>query len=81
MTAPKSLIINRAHQAPDQHWQDISGQLQIVEGRRPSAYEIFDTRNNTRRTEELEPIDVIRQARFETFRTDTPERLPGPGVE
>ncbi|HKK30973.1 MAG TPA: S8 family peptidase [Alphaproteobacteria bacterium] len=29
----------------------------------------------------VEPIDVIRQARFETFWTDTPERLPEPGVE
>lgn len=29
----------------------------------------------------VDPINVIRQARFETFWTDTPERLPGPGVE
>ena len=34
-----------------------------------------------RRQAFVEPIDVIRRARFETFWTDTPERLPGPGVE
>ena len=61
MTAPKSLIINRADRPPDQHWQEINGQLQIVEGRRPAAYEIFDTRNNTRRTEELELVNRIRE--------------------
>ena len=47
MTALKSLIIKRAGQAPDQHWQGIEGRLQIVDGRRPAAYEIFDTRTNT----------------------------------
>lgn len=29
----------------------------------------------------VEPIDAIRQAHFETFWTDAPERLPEPGVE
>lgn len=34
-----------------------------------------------RRQAFVEPIDAIRQARFETFWTDTPQRLPAPGVE
>lgn len=36
---------------------------------------------NPQRQSFVEPIDVIRQARFETFWTDTPDRLPIPGVE
>lgn len=61
MSTPKSLIINRADRVPDQHWQELDGQLKIVDGRRPAAYEIFDTRNNTRRTEELELVNRIRE--------------------
>jgi len=34
-----------------------------------------------RRKAFVEPINAIRQARFETFWTDTAERLPEPGVE
>ena len=51
MTAPKSLIINSPYQRPARHWlQDKGGVLKEVETRREAGYEIFDIRNNTRRT-------------------------------
>ncbi len=61
MTAPKSLIINSPFEVPRFHWQDERGQLKLAEGRRPAGYEIFDTRNNTRRTEPLELVNRIRE--------------------
>jgi type III restriction enzyme len=61
MTAPKSLIINSPFEAPRFHWQDERGQLKLVKGRRAAGYEIFDTRNNTRRTEPLELVNRIRE--------------------
>lgn len=55
MTA--SLIINSPYIAPARHWQQArDGSLALVESRRPASYEIFEIRNNTRRTEELERI-------------------------
>ena len=47
---------------PQQHWtQDERGRvLQAVDGRRRAAYEIVDTRTNTRRVEELELVNRIR---------------------
>ena len=57
-----SLIINSPYDEPEQHWtQDERGRvLQAVDGRRRAAYEIVDTRTNTRRVEELELVNRIR---------------------
>lgn len=56
-----SLIINSPYVVPARHWQQgRDGALTLVESRRPASYEIFDIRNNTRRTEELERIGEIR---------------------
>jgi type III restriction enzyme len=59
---PQSLIINSPYDMPQQHWgQDRHGRvLEVAEGRRPAGYEIFDTRTNTRRVEELELVNRIR---------------------
>lgn len=69
MTAPRSLILNDPWQAPTRHWQEDRGRLQLTEGRRPAGYEIFDTRNNTRRTEPLELVNQIRQ-RVDAWRAE-----------
>lgn len=60
MTAPTSLIVNSPFEPPRWHWLDHQGALKLVEGRRPAGYEIFDTRNNTRRTEPLALVERIR---------------------
>ena len=59
---PKSLVINSPYDKPDQFWsQDDNGRVAGVEnGRRPAAYELYDSRNNTRRVEELETVNRIR---------------------
>lgn len=58
-----SLIINSPFEKPQRYWaQDDNGKIQrIQEGRRPAAYELFDTRNNTRRVEPLEQVNRIRE--------------------
>lgn len=62
MPAPKSLIINSPYQVPTQHWvQGRSSSLTLVEKRRDAGYEIFDIRNNTRRTEPLTLVNAIRE--------------------
>lgn len=62
MSQPKSLIINSPYEAPRQHWvQATGGALSIVPERRPAGYEIFDIRNNTRRTETLNLVNDIRK--------------------
>ena len=62
MAAPKSLIINSPYERPSQHWaQARDGSLSIVPERRRAGYEIFDIRNNTRRTEPLELVNTIRE--------------------
>jgi type III restriction enzyme len=63
MDTPKSLIINPPYKKPTQHWeQDPHGRvLHVVEGRRKAGYEIFDTRTNTRRVEELALVNRIRE--------------------
>ena len=62
MSHRKSLIINSPYQEPGRHWQQGAGAaLNLVEGRRPAAYEVFDTRNNTKRTEELKLVNRIRE--------------------
>lgn len=68
MEKPKSLIINTPFAAPGQHWAPgAGGRLGIVPARRPASYEVFDARNNTRRTETLELVNLIR-ARVEAWR-------------
>lgn len=58
----KSLIINSPYEPPSRYWQQGPGTtLTEVEGRRPAAYEVFDTRNNTKRVEALEVVNLIRQ--------------------
>ncbi len=62
MTTSRSLIINSPYEPPARHWQQGAGtSLNLVEGRRPAAYEVFDTRNNTRRTEQLKLVNRIRE--------------------
>ena len=61
MIAPGSLIINSAFVRPAQHWEQArDGTLNIISARRPAGYEIFDVRNNTRRTELLHQVNEIR---------------------
>ncbi|CAK0778412.1 type III restriction enzyme [Gammaproteobacteria bacterium] len=61
MSAQKSLIINSPYDCPAQHWQQTrDGTLHRESNRRPAGYEIFDARNNTRRTEELRLVNQIR---------------------
>lgn len=75
MTTPKSLIINSPYARPARHWlQARDNTLSLVEGRRPAGYEIFDIRNNTRRTETLGLVNVIRE------RVDTWRAADYPGV-
>lgn len=57
----QSLIINSPYECPQFYWQDGNQKLSLTHGRRPAGYEIFDTRNNTRRTQELELVNKIRQ--------------------
>jgi type III restriction enzyme len=74
MPGPKSLIINSPYAKPDRHWLDNQGTLVLHEGRRPAGYEIFDTRNNTRRTEYLELVNKIRE------RVDSWREAGWPGI-
>ena len=58
----RSLIINSPFLRPTHHWlSQGDNKLELKEGRRPASYEIFDTRNNTRRTVELELVNCIRK--------------------
>jgi type III restriction enzyme len=58
-----SLVINSPYDMPLQHWkQDEHGKvMNVAQGRREAAYELYDTRNNTRRIEPLETVNQIRQ--------------------
>ncbi len=68
MSTPKSLIVNSPFLSPGRHWQQArDGTLILAEGRRSAGYEIFDTRNNTRRTEPLDLVNAIR-ARVDAWR-------------
>ncbi len=65
-----SLIINRPWKRPKQHWvEGRGGALEIKPERRPASYEVFDARNNTKRTEELAIVNAIR-ARVDEWRAD-----------
>ncbi len=56
-----SLIINRPWERPAQHWvEGKGGKLEIKPERRPASYEVFDARNNTKRTEVLAMVNTIR---------------------
>jgi type III restriction enzyme len=67
--SPTSLILNSPYAAPTRHWQEgKDGRLALAESRRPAGYEIFDVRNNTRRTETLDQVNEIRR-RVEAWRT------------
>ena len=68
MPPPQSLIVNSPYERPTRHWeQGRDGTLQLREGRRSAGYEIFDTRNNTRRSEPLDLVNAIR-ARVDAWR-------------
>ncbi len=60
---PSSLIINSPYLKPGRYWdQDDNGKLlNIRPGRRPAAYELYDTRTNTRRVEKLARVNAIRE--------------------
>jgi len=61
MERPKSLIINSPFVRPEQHWTPgLGGKLGVTPERRPASYEVFDARNNTRRTEVLGLVNTIR---------------------
>jgi type III restriction enzyme len=61
-SAVKSLIINSPYERPAQYWlQARDNTLSLVAERRSAGYEIFDIRNNTRRTEPLELVNAIRE--------------------
>ena len=62
MTAAKSLIINSPFVRPTHCWlRQSDNKLELQTGRRPAGYEIFDTRNNTVRTVELDLVNRIRE--------------------
>lgn len=57
-----SLIINSPFDCPNQHWvEKLGGALEIYPERRPASYEVFDARNNTKRTEVLDHVNTIRE--------------------
>lgn len=63
-----SLIINTPYVCPAQHWVDAPGGRLVIKGeRRPASYEVFDARNNTKRTEVLGLVNTIR-ARVDAWR-------------
>lgn len=65
-----SLIINTPYVCPAQHWvEKPGGTLEIKPERRPASYEVFDARNNTKRTEVLGNVNTIR-ARVDQWRED-----------
>ena len=73
--APSSLIINSPFARPERHWeQSRDSTLTLIPARRPAGYEIFDVRNNTRRTELLPRVNEIRN------RVDAWREAEYPGV-
>lgn len=70
-----SLIINTPYECPAQYWvEKRAGELEILSERRPASYEVFDARNNTKRTEVLENVNTIRS------RVDAWREAEYPGV-
>ena len=71
--SPHSLIINSPFEPPTHHWlRSDERKLDLLAGRRPAGYEIFDTRNNTVRGVELELVNRIRQRVDEWRAADFP---------
>ncbi len=69
MTGPASLIINSPYERPARHWgQTTTGSLVEVSTRREAGYEIYDTRSNTRRVENLPLVNMIRE-RIDAWRS------------
>lgn len=65
-----SLIINSPYVRPEQHWTEgRGGKLEINPERRPASYDVFDARNNTKRTETLDLVNTIRE-RVDQWRVD-----------
>lgn len=61
-TQRHSLIISSPFERPTHHWQRRSdSRLELMPGRRAAGYEIFDTRNNTVRSVELDLVNRIRE--------------------
>jgi type III restriction enzyme len=59
---PTSLIVNSPFVRPDRHWLRKSDEsLELVPGRRPAAYDIFDPRTKTLRVVPLEAVNLIRE--------------------
>lgn len=70
-----SLIINTPYERPTRHWVDGKDhQLEIRSERRPASYEVFDARNNTKRTVQLDRVNTIRE------RVDAWREAGWPGV-
>lgn len=62
MNKTKSLIISSPFERPTHHWQrKTDSKLELITGRRPAGYEIFDTRANTVRSVQLELVNRIRE--------------------
>jgi superfamily II DNA or RNA helicase len=62
MKTPGNVIVNSPFDRPQRHWvPQRDGTLELVEGRRPASYEIYDVRNNTRRVETLDQVNEIRR--------------------
>jgi type III restriction enzyme len=64
MTTPQSLIINTPFESPRWYWikdRNDPKKLTLTNGRRPAGYEIFDTRQNTLRTEPLALVNTVRE--------------------
>jgi len=65
-----SLIINSPYVRPEQHWTEgRGGKLEVKPERRPASYDVFDARNNTKRTETLDLVNTIRE-RVDQWRAD-----------
>ncbi|NOD90124.1 MULTISPECIES: BPTD_3080 family restriction endonuclease [unclassified Ruegeria] len=57
-----SLIINKPTERPNKYWHKVNdGTLELRHERRPASYEIINTRDQTRRVEEIELVNIIRE--------------------
>lgn len=72
---PASLIINSPFERPTHHWvRKTDIRLELIEGRRPAGYEVFDTRHHMVRGVELPLVNCIRE------RVDPLRNADYPGV-
>ncbi|MEO1345560.1 MAG: DEAD/DEAH box helicase family protein [Pseudomonadota bacterium] len=56
-----SLIINKPTERPEKYWDKVhDGKLELKHERRPATYEIINTRDQTRRVEEIALVNTIR---------------------